>query len=329
MRWVTWFKLVIVTSIVSLSSIGIASDNSKNNVKPQPVVIGIYVTDIFGADISHKTVDVAFWLWVIYKDKSLNPLKYLDIVNAESVKQIHSEIMNLDNGSYWAGGKYHAKLHQNWDFDSYPLDDQSIEFVFEDTRNNADKLIFIVDNEQSNIDLQVAINGWIITNNYWKQHIYDYKSNFGLDNPEDKDSLRYARATYKIELERKGFRKLIQVFGVAYLACFLALCIYFLPLGELRGRLGLITGAIFALVGNKLLTDSYLPAATGLTLVDQVQLVSMVFLAVTILMTVIIYYFSHHQRTKLARTINTICTLLAIILVPGIQATLLLTHYHY
>ncbi|MCF6775329.1 hypothetical protein L3V83_01955 [Thiotrichales bacterium 19X7-9] len=312
-------------------NITLANDvNEKTKTtNPQPVIIGIYVTDIFGGDISNKTVDIAFWLWVMYKDKTLSPLEHIDIVNAESIKRLSYEVTRLDDGYYWAGGKYHAKLHQNWDFRSYPLDSQGITFVFEDTRYSSDKLIYVIDNADSDVDLQVSLDGWKVLNSYWRLNNYHYKSNFGVINENRTHDTTYSRAIYKIELEREGVRKLIQVFGVAYLACFLAFCIYFLPLNELRGRLGLITGAIFALVGNKLLTDSYLPQATGLTLVDLVQLTSMVFLCFTILMTVIIYYFHKHQRIRLARWVNSICIILAIIAVPGSQVFLLLSHYHH
>ncbi|MCF6765842.1 hypothetical protein L3V82_08650 [Thiotrichales bacterium 19S3-7] len=319
---IVYFLSLIACNNVLADMINKASEDHS----PQPVIIGIYVTDIFGGDISTKTVDIAFWLWVIYKDKTLTPLDHIDIVNAESVKRLSYEITRLDDGYYWAGGKYHAKLHQNWDFTSYPLDSQGIEFVFEDTRYGSDQLVYVIDNADSDVDLQVSLDGWRVLNSYWKLKNYHYKSNFGVINSNSTGDTTYSRAIYKIELKREGIRKLIQVFGVAYLACFLAFCIYFLPLNELRGRLGLITGAIFALVGNKLLTDSYLPQATGLTLVDLVQLTAMVFLSITILMTVIIYYFHKHEKIKFARWVNSICILLALILVPGVQVLLLLSH---
>lgn len=300
--------------------------SKESNHQPEPVIIGVYVTDIFGGDIAKRMVSINFWVWLIYKDKALNPLKYLDIVNAEDVKRLNETIERLPDGRYLASAKLHVSLHQNWNFVDFPVDDQMIEIMFEDSRFNNSELVYITEANESGIDSNIDISGWDITNNYWNKGVHQYYTNFGNENIKGQTS--YSRATFHIELERDSLRKLIQVFGVIYLACFLAFCIYFLPLDELRGRLGLTTGAIFALVGNKLLTDNYLPSSSEMTLVDQVQLISMIFLGFSIIISLIIFYLHKKEHRKFAYALNFISMIISVTIIPFMQIYLPLNHMH-
>ncbi|WP_119342763.1 ligand-gated ion channel [Facilibium subflavum] len=296
-------KNTLITAILLLiATFGIQTKAVASQKSAEKVVVGAYISHIYNINLQKKTVSVIFWLWFIYPNEEFNN-NVIDIINAENSVIMYQNKEQLSNGSTLKQYKIRATLYQDWDFKDFPFSTQNIALIIEDSDYPADNLQFTADNTHSGIDHTIPVSGWLIGLHFWQINNYHYATSFGQ--PERHGTSEYSRATFSVQISHNNIRTFIHIFGMLYLACFLVLCMFFVPIPDIKSRLALNSAAIFAVVGSKISTDAILPPASTIGLVDKIQLSTLLFMIITLIVMLLNYYL-HTKNKRLAHTVNVI-----------------------
>lgn len=250
--------------------------------EPMEVKIGCYITDIYLLDWKESTYDMNFWVWLISDQEDFLPSNRLDVVNALTIKFDSTYKEPLPDGKWWSTSKVSATLEQDWDLEDFPFVSQKLFFSIEDIQYDASQLNYVIDKESSKIDPDLILPGWIISGFEITSQTKEYDTNFGDYGREGKST--YDRVDVTVTLERKSAKIFFQMFGIMYVAFFLSICVFFIPSRELNPKMGLLTAAIFAAIGNKFVLDTYLPTVGELTLADRLQMLTFFSFGVTVVM---------------------------------------------
>ncbi|MDC0534710.1 hypothetical protein OAO18_02755 [Francisellaceae bacterium] len=313
MRVVFLYFVLIVCSTLSYAAPKVGM------TKPQNVRIGVYIMHINDLDIKSKVANVVFWLWFIHKPDSEDSKKdHFDITNAESYNVLTKASKVQPNGEIWNAYKIDAKLSQSWDMTNYPLNSQSIKIDIENYYYSANDLIYSADNKDTGLSDKLDLTGWKLIKSGWHIATDHYNSSFG--NTAARNSANYSQAIYAIDIQNNNLRTYVKLFGLLYLASFLILCMFILPIDEFRGRISLNSSAIFAIVGNVIATNASMPASNSLTLVDKVQFGLLAYMGIMLICLLGNYYVNKHYSVKVSRIINAVLGILtaSIIIVANI-----------
>jgi len=298
MRIVVWFgALLALLALPALTPV--ASAETPNEVR-----VGVYVTRFNDLDMARRSFDITFWGWYMTTAPDYNPLDTIEITNAKKVstKFILTQMKEDHpwNGEkatvYWHQAKYTANIIKDWDVTNYPFDRQDLIIRLEDAMNDIGSVILVPDNAGSGIDDDVVLPGWTIKSFGVSAEENKYLTNYG--DQTGADSGAFSRVVAKMTIEREGCRVFINVFTgffVSFLLVFITYCMGTNKTGF--PRVGVISGAIFAAIGNKSIVDNTLPDSSGFSLADGVELASFAAIVFALAITVVVIWFEErHPR---------------------------------
>lgn len=294
-----WLKtnlsaLVISTFIFLYSQYALAATPKK----PEQVKLGVYIMQLYDLNLTDKSFNAIFWVWSLADGKLFHLKNDLEIANAEKleVDLYHNGI--AADGRRWESIKYNATFLKDWNLSLFPFDRQVLEIYLESALLKSGEVQFVPNIENSKLDKEVELDEWEIMKFELIPQEKVYESEFELGQPGES---KYSRIVAQIHIERKGLRKFIQYLGVTYLAGILGLCIYLLPVRRLESRINLLSGAIFAAVGNKIMLDNTLPTVATLTLVDKVEIIVFISLCVALFITLLTSWADKNHEEKAAK----------------------------
>ncbi|OYW76036.1 MAG: hypothetical protein B7Z27_08515, partial [Sphingobacteriia bacterium 32-37-4] len=82
-----YFHICIIAFILLFISL---QQTKAQNLVPDTVKTGIYVTSIHDIDFKQKEYTINLWLWMRYKNRDFEFDKYLEVPNAKSVTKLYS-----------------------------------------------------------------------------------------------------------------------------------------------------------------------------------------------------------------------------------------------
>jgi hypothetical protein len=91
-------RLISKTLSLFIFSIVYFKANAQD-VKPDTVSIGIYITSIHDIDFKQKEYSVNFWIWLKYKNKEFDFYNNLEIPQAKTVTK---SFVTVDSGDQYA-----------------------------------------------------------------------------------------------------------------------------------------------------------------------------------------------------------------------------------
>jgi hypothetical protein len=305
-------KLYVILTILFFGfSVSALSD-------PVKVKSGVYITHLYDVNFAKKSVNAIFWLWFIYPTDS-DFQNHFSIDNSENWKVLFSESKSFDDGITWKAHQVQATLYQNWNFEHFPNGDHQLKIIIGDYEHTAKTMQYIPDVKSSDVDNEMKLNGWVLGEDSIVTELRSYDTNFGYPGLTIEDSV-FPKLVYTVDMEQSNTKLFFKVFGLLYLACFLILCVYFVPIDDLKSRLALNSAAIFSVVGNKLATDDILPPSQILTLIDKLQLYTLA-LMVLLLGLVVTLNIIQKRNLILAKRLNILFGLLSFLAI--LVATLL------
>jgi hypothetical protein len=143
--------------------------------------------------------------------------------------------------------------------------------VIEESDKTADKLIYVVDAQNSKISPWINLDGWTISPLKARPMIRSYATTYG--DPDLAGSSNFSAVELEMRIERHGLGLFFKLFSGVYIAFAIAMMVFFFaPDSEVRYTLAV--GALFAAVANKYIIDSLLPPTVGFTLVDKVHVIT-------------------------------------------------------
>jgi hypothetical protein len=202
------WPIIIIILVVILIPLGIpsSSDNSlrlmtEAEISPQAqrVETGIYVMNIYDLNPSTNTHYVDFYLWFKWKGE-IDPTKNIEFTNSVedwgvTITPLYEEPEKLPDGNFYQALRVESRFVDSLSFEKYPLDEEKLNILLENSVYTSDKLVYLGDKEQSGYSHRVNLPGWEIVNFELSSFLYQYDTNFGdtrLKNGTQHSILQYS-----------------------------------------------------------------------------------------------------------------------------------------
>lgn len=298
-----FFLLFALTANATQDTIPVADSlvEEEGPVVKDTVKVGVYITSIYSLGFAENDFGIDFWVWFVHKNADIDPKETMEIFNSESQEFEYGT--NESKGDYmWSVQKCRAMIKKNWAIARFPLDDQTLDVILEETDRDTSEVVYIADVENSRIDPSVDLNGWKVEEFLIEPMVKTYNTTYG--DPTLTGQSSYARLMFSTKITRESGRIFLKLFLGLYVAFLIALAVFFLDGSEIGARTSLAVGALFAAVGNKYIVDSSLPDHTSFTIVDKIHNMTFALIFMSIVFNVISNAFFRKGRAALGRRID-------------------------
>ena len=151
---------VILALILTLTiSFAATAIKAQTQTTQSEVAVGVWLVNVEKVDLASSTFRLDFYLWFKFDPSKITPeeIKDFEFVNGGPTKY---EI-SVEQGYI----EYRVKgdFFKTFDFTKYPFENQKLTLQLEHKTLNSNQLIYVPDFEESNIDEQANVPGWIIT----------------------------------------------------------------------------------------------------------------------------------------------------------------------
>lgn len=257
---------------------------------PRRIAIGMYINDIHAIDLSRHSYGVDFYLWFRWDDPEYDPVGSFEFMNPfdpEALVQtvIYDEPKVQPDGSLYQCVRAQGLFTSKFPVHRYPFDDQVIEVAIEDSEAGAGSLQFYADEDGLVVNQEIRLPGFRIHPPELVIRDKPYATNFGdLTEP---DVAAYSRAEFRVPVTRPYLPGIFKTFVPILLIILSAGFALILDPEHVEARIGLAITALLTLVAMQFTMLSGLPEVAYLTLLDQVYLVS--FLYVLTVIGIVVY----------------------------------------
>ena len=139
--------LLLISFVGNSQTDSLASDSlieEEDIVVKDTVKVGVYITSIYSLGFAENDFGIDFWVWFVHKDPDSDPKETMEIFNSES--QTFEYGTNESKGNYmWSVQKCRAMIKKNWEISRFPLDDQTLDVILEETDRDTSELVYIAD----------------------------------------------------------------------------------------------------------------------------------------------------------------------------------------
>jgi hypothetical protein len=260
--------------------------------------VGVYLDNIYEINYLNSNFKTTFYVWIIsnkeLKTENLNNdiSNFLDIDRIIDYKSllVESYTINQHNKTkYYYLNKVNATILNNMDVSKFPFDIQKLKIYLELNTHYKGEYVVILDKKNSKLKPNF-IDKWHVGNVDFKLDSKNWDSNFGdLKN----DTYQLDALNINIPLIRASWTIYWKLFIVLFISFFLTSLSLFIPNKQSEEKLALIVGSLFTAIGNKYITESYLPISDTFNLSDKLHVITFMFIAFFTI------YAIFEQRAKL------------------------------
>lgn len=273
---------------------------------PKKVYVGAYVEQIHGISLRDSLVTVDFHVWFRWTDDGLKPLETFDLVNGR-IDSKQSVYATNFGAVHYASCRVVATLHKLWDVSRYPLDSHIFTIEIEDNDLEADKLVYLPDEENSGLSTHAEVAGWalkpgkaVVVSNTDHTNYGDLSLGTGRESS-------WSRFVFSIELTRPGIGIFVKLFAGLFIATAIALQSLRIPAHEIEARMNLSVGAMFAAVASEYLVAAGLPESNALTMADELHILSFSFIFVALAESILVYNLAARGSERAAARVDRLC----------------------
>ncbi|MBC7827529.1 MAG: hypothetical protein H7122_07280 [Chitinophagaceae bacterium] len=271
--------------VLLLSGLVLLSLNSIFAQEKDTASLGIYINSIYDFRLDEKSFMADVWLWVNYKNDSLDFENSLDFPNSKTAEFSHFT-KEKKGGWNWVTQKCKAQVMHQWDVSCFPFDKQHLRIEIEDSEYDTSQLVYLADQANSKLDTSFNSNEWHIEKFMVYEDVRTYQTTYG--NPELSGKSSYPRVVAEIIIQRNNsWIMLAKLLTGAYVAFFISCLVFFVSSENQDSRFGLCVGALFAAIGNKYIVESIVPTSTTNSLMDNVHNLTFTFILLIVVIIVI------------------------------------------
>ena len=247
--------------------------------------LGLYLNSVYDFNLEDKSFMADFWLWMNYKNDSLNFSDAIEMPNSKSADFSHYSIEKKGDIN-WATQKCKAQIMHQWDVAKFPFDEQRLLIQLEDAKYDGSQVVYIADTANSKVDCSFNTKEWSIKSFKVVAKEREYKTTYG--NPELSGNSSYPQVTAELVIQRNNsWMMLGKMLTGAYVAFLISCLVFFVSSENQDSRFGLCVGGLFAAIGNKYIVESVIPGSTTNTLMDNVH--NLTFTFILLIVGIIIY----------------------------------------
>jgi hypothetical protein len=246
-----------------------------------------------------------FWMWIIYKNDSLNFEDNMEVRNSKSV-EFTNYSFEEQGAVNWVTQKSKTQVMHKWDVSRFPFDEQHMQIEIEDAEHDTSSVVYAIDKINSKLDQSAINTEWYVAGFNIKDTIQTYATTYG--NPKLSGTSSYPKVTAEVVLRRScSWILLGKMLTGAYVAFLISCLVFFLSSEYQDSRFGLCVGGLFAAIGNKYIVESMVPTSTTNTLMDNVHNLTFTFILLVVLLTMItlnLYHSGEEKKIILSKKID-------------------------
>jgi len=264
----------------------------------QQVIVGFYPISIYELDMSSNTYYIDTYMWMKWNGE-IDPTATVEFTNMVAEWDKLQENLNENPIQKPDGSKYQimrveGRFVQPFNLTNYPLDEQQLSIMIEDTVNGVDTLSYLIDEDQTGIGQTLQIPGWKMKDWTSQAFAHDYGTQFG----DESGASTYSALQFNINISRPlsfFYWKLLFPLFVVLASGMAAL---FLNAGNIDSRASLPVGALLTAVFLQKTYSDGLPDLGYLILMDKIYLVAYALIVITLVRVITVYGKAHTADEK-------------------------------
>ena len=247
---------------------------------PNEVTIGVYVNDIQQLDLQTHSYAMDFYVWLRWKNPSINPSATLEYMNpfqlwGHIATPLYEAPQDLPDGSKYMAIRYQGQFNSKLPLEKYPFDSQNLLVQFEDSSAGATKQIFVPDKDAISLNPEMTLPGYILGKPTLTIKSEPYPTNFGDTSLTELEP--YSRVTFSVPVHRPAVTYAIKIILPIFLVVICAALVFFIHPSFVEGRIGMGITALLTLVALQLTTNSLLPEVDYLMMIDMLYFAAYIF----------------------------------------------------
>lgn len=239
----------------------------------EQVTVGLYAVNAYDIDFKANTYALSAYVWLKWRG-DFDPTASLEFQNAIEewalmITNVYDEPVDLGDGEMYQVMRVNGLFFQAFEMKDYPLDQQELTLVIEDTDATAEERVYLVDTEATSLAPELMVPGWRIDAMEAESSVHDYVSHMG-DTTAGEGASKYAAITFSIGMERSAsffIWKLLFPLVIVLLTCWLALL---LKPRWVDLRTGMPATALLTVVFLQISYADALPQNSELVLMDKI-----------------------------------------------------------
>ncbi|VVB89919.1 Neurotransmitter-gated ion-channel ligand binding domain protein [uncultured archaeon] len=287
----------ILVSLVLLSNPGYAEP------APSKITTSIYVYNIRSFDVTTGQYDIDFYLHFSWNPNEVptntsDQVASFDLMNGRIDSQ---KTITNDPGNIWlqVSGTFNKRV----DLKDYPVDTQTMTIEIENSNLNNSNLVYVADTNESSLDKDVQVLGWVIKG--WQIYTTDhYYPTFDET---------YTRIVYKMTISRY-ISILFKTVLPAMILFVIGLFAYLIPTGDLFERLGLLIAVVLGSFQHHLAVSGTIPPAPYLTLIDAIMVTNYITQGFIIAISIYLFRQEEERGIRLNKRMPFVTVALALII---------------
>ncbi len=246
------------------------------NIQPDTVKTGIYVTSIHDVDFKQQEYTIDFWLWMKYKNPDFDFSHNLEVPLAKTVDK-YFETKDTTGGNVFILMKLQCVMKDSWQITNFPFDKQVLRLSIENSQYDSRSLVFVPDTSGKHFDPRFTLPNWRIDTFRVTAGTKAYETTFG-DETLTKPRTEYSSFRVRVSISRDATGLFWKLFIGMYVAFLIAYVCFYIHADSIDSRFSLSVGALFAVIGNKYIVDASLPESITFTLVDTLHGITLLFI---------------------------------------------------
>jgi len=203
--------------------------------KIDTVKVGVFIISIHDINFHDKEYTARFWLWFTYDyNKEFDFSKELDIPNAKDI-EIDQVLSDTIDGKIWVQLKMKCTMKEDWQVHNFPFDEQHLKINIEDSNRDVTSLVFVADNEDSRLNSNEGLTGWVMDNFKVTATSTPYDTPFGDPRPEVKGQT-YSSIIISMDIDREAGGLFMKIFLGMYFAFLIAMVSFLSDTNEVEPR---------------------------------------------------------------------------------------------
>jgi len=285
-------KILIAVAIVFAAQCfpitGISNVQAQDDDTPQTCKIGVYLTSLHDLKSAAKTFAADMWVWSDCPNEELTPLQSMEFVNANS-SDGKLDYTEIKDGVVWSQRKVSGVFRDDWDVHNYPFDRHTLIIEMEEAAYDTSAFVYTADKANSTFSPDIQLDGWQVTNFELLEGETLYTTTFGDPTLEGSGESVYSKLEVAISIVRTDLTSFLKLIGPVYIAfgvALVSLLLYMENASALNPQVGLQAASLFATVVNLSRASDALGLSEHLTLVDQIHIVTLVFILTVTMMVI-------------------------------------------
>lgn len=218
------------------------------------------------------TIDMVVWFSFDPTQITLDTIGKFAFENGKILDKSPADI-KIIGGKTFAKYDVIVEVKSDLNYNKFPLEDHKLGIILTNNFVTPYEVLF-----------EVLVTDFVVATNIFVPdwQIRKLDTNFGIDenilNQVDKTKkIAYPKATFTIDFEKTGIRKVFIIFAPIFIIFFLSFFAFFLVISDTFGRATLSVSALTALLGYRFVIEGMMPKVGYFTTTDQIYIILLAF----------------------------------------------------